>query len=185
MRCSVSDNECSSGRLRKGLCEKHYRRMLHTGKLEVERIDNLSHYAVAANGCWHWAGARWANGYGKTSIEIHGTRLAHRAFYVEHVGSIVDGLDIDHQCHNRDSDCQRGVTCEHRRCVNPAHLEPVSRQVNLTRAIVSQTVCSRGHDLSIEGAIKLGTAECVQCWRRRYREAGQRYRDKKRTEESQ
>lgn len=167
MRCAINDSECIPGRLRRGLCERHYRRALKHGSTANPRIDVFNHYVVASGGCWEWAGAMWGNGYGKTSVKVHGTRLAHRAFYAEHRGPIPKDMDLDHLCRNR-------------RCVRPDHLEPVPHQINLIRGHEARTVCQSGlHDITVPGALKPGTRECVQCWRERYRAAGQRYRAKK------
>lgn len=164
--CEVNDAECTSSRLRLGMCERHYRRFKASGSTANPRIDNLRRYLVDEAGCWIWQGALWSNGYGKPSVEIHGTRLAHRAFYLEHVGPVPDGLDLDHLCRVRS-------------CVNPEHLEPVTRSVNLTRGVAArtQTLCLAGlHDITAPGAVRAGTRQCVECWRRRYRAAGERYR---------
>lgn len=161
------------------MCEKHYRRALKNGDTSNPRLDNLSQYVVLANGCWEWTGAVWANGYGKTSVYVHGTRLAHRAFYIEHIGPLPEGMDVDHRCHNADPGCIRGPECPHRRCVNFDHLEPVPRQTNLIRAIGSRPFCEAGlHDLSLPGAVRPGTSQCTECWRIRYRAAGKRYRER-------
>lgn len=166
MQCAVADNECVTGRLRRGLCEKHYRRSLKHGGTDSSRIDNLSHYEPDGSGCWNWAGAMWPNGYGKTSRELHGTRLAHRVFFVKHRGVIPEGLDLDHLCRNR-------------LCVNPDHLEPVNRATNLHRGHESRTMCESGrHDITHPGALRVGTKQCVECWRIRYRKAAERYRAK-------
>jgi hypothetical protein len=168
MRCTVNDAECSEGRLRRGLCEKHYRRALHSGSTASPQIDIWQHYSVAADtSCWEWAGALWRNGYGKTSRSVHGTRLAHRAYFAEHRGPIPDGMDLDHLCRNR-------------LCVNPDHLEPVSRAVNLDRGLDARTSCRSGrHDISAPSDLIPGTKQCVHCWRIRYKEAGERYRARK------
>lgn len=62
MGCSVSDEQCIEGRLRRGMCERHYRRWLHRGDTSNPRtpstvayraaIQNLAHYEVDAAGCW-------------------------------------------------------------------------------------------------------------------------------------
>jgi hypothetical protein len=76
-------------------------------------------YCVEPNGCWTWLGADDGHGYG--AVRIAGaTQKAHRVVYQEQVGPIPDGLDLDHICRNR-------------KCVNPAHCEPVTRAVNLRR----------------------------------------------------
>ncbi len=46
--------------------------------------------------------------------------LAHRYAYETMVGPIPEGLQIDH-------------ICQVQRCVNPAHLEPVTPKVNMQR----------------------------------------------------
>lgn len=106
---------------------------------------------IAANGCWHWTGTILNGGYGQLS---HGGEawLAHRFFYTEMVGPIPEGLHLDHVCHNN-SDCSAGNGCLHRRCVNPEHLEPVTRQVNTSRgrsANSLKTHCPQGHEYSTE-----------------------------------
>lgn len=69
--------------------------------------------------CWVWCARLNRNGYGRLSV---GGRelMAHRLSYEAHVGPIPDGLLLDHLCRVR-------------QCVNPAHLEPVTHQVNTLR----------------------------------------------------
>lgn len=84
----------------------------HYGKKNIDAM-----YAVNDNGCWVWTG-RIENGYGRI-----GARLAHRVFYVRANRSIPKGLELDHLCRER-------------ACVNPAHLEPVQKTVNIRRGRV-------------------------------------------------
>ncbi|MCX4605500.1 HNH endonuclease [Streptomyces anulatus] len=138
--------------------------MKTTGSTSDPHIDNLQRYVVNEQGCWVWAGALYPNGYGKMSREIHGTRLAHRAMYVEHRSCIPDGLELDHLCRNR-------------ACVNPSHLDPVVRSVNIQRGYDARQKgrCKSGHDLTVEDAYYVepssGHRQCRQCWRRNYRKA--------------
>lgn len=78
----------------------------------------------AESGCWIWQPRSITkSGYAQFSRRIDGRQtsvLAHRASYEAFVGPIPDGLQIDHLCRNRS-------------CVNPAHLEPVTSQVNNAR----------------------------------------------------
>lgn len=70
-------------------------------------------------GCWIWQGSQ-KQGYGY--LVVRQKRLAaHRHVYETLVGPIDEDLTIDHLCR---------VTL----CVNPAHLEPVTRSVNSERA---------------------------------------------------
>jgi len=149
------------------MCEKHYRRMVRRGTTETPRRPIFSRHAIDDRGCWIWQGPLYPNGYGKTSRKVHGTTLAHRAYYTEYRGPVCDGLDLDHLCRNR-------------ACVNPDHLEPVARSENLNRGHASRTRCENGlHDITAPGALRPGTFQCVACWRIRYRKAGARYRAKR------
>lgn len=161
----MNDSECIPGRLRRGMCERHYRRWLSTGSTDrQEPRDNLHHYTVDEAENWLWLGARWRNGYARTSIPIHGTRLAHRAFYIEHIGPVPDGMDLDHLCRIR-------------HCVNPSHLEPVNRATNLTRGLEARSLCRAGlHDVTVPGALRPGTNRCIECWRINYRKGSTKYR---------
>lgn len=92
------------------------------------------------SGCWLWFGARSDQGYGVIRIDWE-LRYAHRLAYERLVGAIPHALDIDHRCRNR-------------ACCNPAHLEPVTRAVNLARSPLtaharkSWTHCKRGHEFT-------------------------------------
>lgn len=72
-------------------------------------------------GCWEWQRYRDANGYGKVGRDYK-VYLAHRVSYEIFIGKIPKRLDLDHLCRN---------TC----CINPAHLEAVTRSVNLKRGV--------------------------------------------------
>lgn len=73
-------------------------------------------------GCWLWTGALTAAGYGVfgKGRRGEGIWLAHRFSYLTFVGQIPDAKELDHLCHQR-------------WCVNPYHLEAVTRFINAMR----------------------------------------------------
>lgn len=73
------------------------------------------------SGCWLWTGNLSDNGYGVVEVRDR-RRRAHRVAYELVHGPIPSGLEPDHLCR---------VRC----CINPAHLEPVTRQLNTLRGL--------------------------------------------------
>lgn len=92
-----------------------------------------------ANGCWLWTAYVRPNGYGRFMVAAGKAEYAHRFAYELWVGPIPAGMCLDHRCRNR-------------RCVNPAHLEPVTQLENLLRSPLTtagagpQLLCLRGHN---------------------------------------
>jgi len=120
--CSAGD--CSRPVLAKALCGLHYSRVRLTGSPHRRRLtpDERFWPKVDRGGaCWLWTGALYVNGYGAFRGPDGRTIRAHRFAYERVVGPIPEGLDLDHLCRVR-------------ACVNPAHLEPVTRAENLRRA---------------------------------------------------
>jgi len=92
------------------------------------------------DGCWTWQGRMFPNGYGDTAWAPN--RYAHRWSYEHFVGPIPEGLTLDHLCRNT-------------RCVNPAHLDPVTHRENILRSPIApaavnarKTHCKHGHSLA-------------------------------------
>lgn len=77
-------------------------------------------YKISRNGCWVWLGAFTQKGWRGYGYRRWNGKVipAHRIFYEELVGPIPLGMDIDHICRKR-------------KCVNPAHLRPLPRHLNL------------------------------------------------------
>ncbi|MFF5609288.1 HNH endonuclease signature motif containing protein [Streptomyces cellulosae] len=145
----------------------------------TERL--LARSARQPNGCIHWTGTISPQGYGAVSVKGE-IKSAHRIAYELLVGPIPDGAWIDHACHNGDQSCKGGETCLHRRCVNPAHLHPVTPRENqhlshLTDA--SKTACVNGHPFTQENTYVRpnGSRACRTCTREKARA---RYRPKPR-----
>lgn len=112
--------------------------------------------------CRVWQNYLGPNGYGL--FTMLGVRdYAHRQSYRWFVGEIPDGLHIDHLCRNH-------------ACVEPTHLEPVTRKVNAERGIrATATVCINGHEFTpTNTTIRAnGTRKCKRCDADRH---SQRYR---------
>lgn len=85
--------------------------------------------------CWIWTGAKNSKGYGSVGIGGGTSALAHRYVYELLVATIPDGLTIDHLCMVKE-------------CVNPEHLEPVTREENAARYARTITHCVKGHELA-------------------------------------
>jgi hypothetical protein len=78
--------------------------------------DTFWQQVLKTDTCWLWTGTPNDQGYGRLTVD--GVRqLVHRLSYIAHVGPIPDGLVIDHKCWQR-------------LCVNPAHLQAVTKQAN-------------------------------------------------------
>ena len=98
----------------------------------IKRIERFLTHVTNNIGCWEWSGYLDRDGYGR-----FGQKAAHRFAYLLTGNKLVDGMDIDHLCRNR-------------KCVNPKHLEQVTRRENIRRGDTgihkrTKTVCIRGH----------------------------------------
>lgn len=103
-----------------------------------------------SNGCWLWIGPREGNGYPRIYQGPRQEQYAHRAAYKYFIGPIVN--ELDHICRNRS-------------CVNPTHLEDVTRMENVRRGgNAIKTACKNGHPF-VEGSYRLeeGRRRCVIC----------------------
>lgn len=116
---------------------------------------------VDASGiCWEWQGLLRPDGYGSLTV-AKCTKVAHRYAYELLVGPIPKGKTLDHLCRNR-------------KCVNPDHLEVVTRGENVLRGYgptamnARKTHCPKGHEYTPENTYSpKGTAwrQCRKCWK--------------------
>jgi len=107
-----------------------------TGHHQVINELDTSMFKRLSNGCWEWLGCIGSNGYGIVTYKRE-RMSAHRAFYLAIIGEVEEGLVVDHKCHNISKNCKGGDACKHRRCVNPMHLEAVTRAENVRRGFKS------------------------------------------------
>ncbi len=105
--------------------------------------------------CLPWPGPLNGSGYG--SLYWNGkVEMAHRVVYEEFKGPIPSGLQIDHLCRNR-------------ACINPNHLEAVTRSENARRACGD--VCPSCLSLYEPVGTK-GKRRCKPCRQRKRKERG-------------
>lgn len=96
-------------RFRKGVTHPYY----------PPKKRNPQYKINEATGCWEWQLVK-LRGYGQMKYKGK-MGAAHRFFYQRYKGPIPPDLEIDHLCQNRG-------------CVNPDHLEAVSRKENNRRS---------------------------------------------------
>lgn len=101
---------------------------------------------ITEDGCMPWMGGRSGSKYGTYNIphpliEEAGQKNinAHRMAYMLTEGDIPDGLELDH-------------TCANIICCRPSHLEPVTRQENVSRmaSAMRREFCKNGHEYTEE-----------------------------------
>lgn len=127
----------------------------------MKQIDRFSSkYTVnPENGCWEWTASSWG-GYGMFRYE-RGNK-AHRFSYEYYNDTMLNSLNIDHLCNNK-------------KCVNPEHLEAVTRGENSKRRNLNEyeykkkTHCKNNHIISDNAYLRPdGYFECRTCKQNRY-----------------
>ena len=190
--CSIDD--CPDRARCRGWCNGHYARWRkygdplgrpqppirrEPGTTEAHEQRFWSRVLLpGATGCMLWTDPL-EQGYGHFWDGSRGTpahTFSWKLAYGEPPGD--DRTQLDHLCHTYDPSCPPGVSCPHRRCVNPDHLEWVTPAENSRRALVHEE-CDRGHRWDEQIPImRDGRRSCRLC--QQAREAG--YRQRRRDE---
>jgi len=113
--------------------------------------------------CWNWTACVSPEGYGKFHFEGK-VVYAHRFAYMELIREIPDELVLN-------------KVCKSRVCVNPDHLDPVTRKVNVNRGDLhlvngSKTHCKFGHPFDKKNTYRIVDKDgfkhrqCRECKRR-------------------
>lgn len=115
--------------------------------------------------CWEWTAGKSPFGYGRFGWHPGAVRWAHRVAFVLEYGDCPTDLVIDHLCRNRG-------------CCNPAHMEAVTHETNISRGVSRSskvTACPKGHPYTFENT-RLDTNRdgvtrraCRECQRIRMR----------------
>lgn len=121
--CVVSGCEKAVDVKGRGLCYAHYRKLRLYGDPEKSRItspgtsiqDRFNYYVEKSEGCWNWTGSL-SGGYGAI-WDGKRSHPAHRISWELVNGPIPEGIEVDHQCHNK-------------ACVRPSHLRPATSKQN-------------------------------------------------------
>lgn len=109
-------------------------------------------------GCWIWSG-RVDRKDGRPLVWRGAKPIAaHRYVYEREVGTIKSGMELDHLCRRP-------------HCVNPKHMEPVTREENEKRKSwrvrVKSRTCPNGHSMASAMVTPEGGRLCRQCAGRR------------------
>ncbi len=95
--------------------------------------------------CWVWQRATNSQGYG--SLWVDGKcRGTHIVYWERRHGQVPAGLELDHLCRNRP-------------CINPTHLEPVTRSVNIIRGLGRQAKLTADQVIEIRKRYLAGSSQ--------------------------
>lgn len=132
-----------------------------------------SKVSVQPNGCWLWRAGKNGKGYGYFYFNGRNQK-AHRVAYELLTSPFTGTLQSDHLCRNPS-------------CVNPVHIEPVTRKENILRSgapsaiNATKTHCPQGHPYDEGNTYRYQTRSgraCLTCKRIAGREYQQRRRER-------
>ncbi len=119
-QCGCGEKTNPAPQTRNGIAKGKPQRFLRG---HVHQRNDAEYLEDPDTGCWIWQLGKTAAGYGaRWDKNEERVLLAHRRYYEQEHGPIPPGLEIDHLCRNR-------------ACVNPEHLEAVTRTVNVRRGL--------------------------------------------------
>jgi hypothetical protein len=103
----------------------------------ISAIQKVYDRVVLEGKCLIWPGNKLPRGYGMVR-DGKSMRTTHSVVFEHEHGPVPKSLEIDHLCSNPG-------------CVNLEHLEAVSRQENMRRAVARRTHCRSGrHEITPE-----------------------------------
>lgn len=124
--CAAASPDCNGPAVVRGLCRRHYKRLMRLGSTEVKRpclhlpVEKKFWRYVnrgTADKCWEWKAFRDKDGYGKMRVG-RSNKGAHIVSWNIHFGEIAKGLFVLHKCNNPS-------------CVNPSHLKLGDHDANM------------------------------------------------------
>lgn len=126
--CDISD--CERIHSAKGYCNMHYLRIVRDGGRIVGDLytwnrlplkDRMLLYIDEEDysQCWEWRGSLDSRGRGRLQYKYR-SKYAYRVVYEHFIEEIGENMTLDHLCENPS-------------CVNPFHLEQVTRGENMSR----------------------------------------------------
>lgn len=159
---TCSESDCDRPFFGRGYCARHLSRLRSRGRIRKRtETERFWEKVEKTENCWNWTASLRGDGYAQFFRNGQIPCYGHRWVYEHTIGPIPDGLFLDHLCRNR-------------RCVNPWHLEPVTKKVNSLRGL-RKPYCKRGHRFDGDNVIwSKDRRQCRKCRNDRQRFGGSR-----------